>query len=93
MLLIIGRFRIKAGQAEAFRAFAKEVVENQKHVAGCLSFELLQDMAQDDTYMMLESWQDRPSLNRHFDTEEYISADAKLNEMLVEEADWQEYEI
>jgi quinol monooxygenase YgiN len=93
MILIIGRFTIKANEREAFQAFAKEAIEHSKQTAGCLSFEILKDIAKEDAYMMLESWQDRVSLNRHFDTEAYIEGDAKLSALLVGEAAWEEYEV
>jgi quinol monooxygenase YgiN len=93
MIIIIGRFQIKAGEKEAFLKFAKEAIEHQKHVKGCLSFEVLQDLVKQDAYVMLETWDDSNSLNRHFDTEAYLKADEILNDLVEGEVDWQEIEV
>ena len=93
MILIIGRFTIKANAREAFQTFARDALEHSKQTQGCLSFEILKDIAQEDAYLMLETWQDRVNLHRHFDTEAYIKGDALLNELVLGEPAWEEYEV
>ncbi|MFN8418875.1 MAG: putative quinol monooxygenase [Anaerolineae bacterium] len=69
MILIIGRFQVQAEQLEAFQQFARDLIPEARKAAGCLNFDLLQDLSQADQFVMLEQWLDRESLENNFNSE------------------------
>ena len=92
MLLIIGRLQIKAEQLTAFLAYAREVVEQERKVEGCIGFRILQDINQADHFVMMEQWRDQAALDQHLKSEAYARNSAKMDSFFAAEAEWLEFE-
>jgi quinol monooxygenase YgiN len=93
MLLIIGRFQVKRERLAEFQALARELVAEERRVPGCVGFELLQDVGQDDAIVMLEQWRDQAALDAHLSTDAYARNEARLSAFMVEDATWDEYVV
>ncbi len=92
MLLIIGRLQIKAEQLSAFLAYAREVVEQERKVEGCVGFRILQDINQADHFVMMEQWRDQAALDQHLKTEAYARNSAIMESFFAAEAEWLEFD-
>ena len=93
MLLIIGRFQVKSEQLAVFLDYAREVVKQERQVDGCVGFEILQDIAQPDHFVMLEQWRDQVALDQHLQSDAYASNSAKMESFFAADAQWLEYEV
>lgn len=93
MILIIGRFQVRSEQLASFQRLARSLVIEERRVEGCVGFDILQDVAQSDHFVMLEQWQDRAALDHHLASAAYTRNDAALNRFVVGEPDWAEYEV
>ncbi len=93
MILMIGRLQIQTDKVTDFQSFARETVEKERHVEGCIGFEILQDVIQADRFVMIEQWRDRAALDQHLSTSEFARSEASLIALLSAEADWSEYEV
>lgn len=93
MILIIGRFQVHADRLETFQQFASDLIPEARKAAGCLNFDLLQDLSQPDHFVMLEQWLDRESLENNFNSETYQIADDAMSSFVVDDPLWEEYEV
>ncbi|MBX3064929.1 MAG: antibiotic biosynthesis monooxygenase [Anaerolineae bacterium] len=93
MILIIGRFQVQVEQLEAFQQFARDLIPEARKAAGCISFDLMQDLSQPDQFVMLEQWEDREALENNFSSETYQIADDAMSSFVVEDPLWEEYEV
>jgi quinol monooxygenase YgiN len=93
MRLIIGRFQVHAEQLPTFLDYAREVVKEEQQVEGCVGFEILQDVAQPDHFVMLEQWRDQTALNRHLESDAYARNSAQMESFFAAEAQWLEYDV
>jgi quinol monooxygenase YgiN len=93
MILIIGRLRISEDKQANLAAFASELIVRERQVSGCLGFDILQDVSDQDSFVMLERWQDRVALNRHLESLDFSHNEEQFGSFLDGEPDWEEYEI
>ena len=93
MILIIGRLRVSPENQANFAAFARETIARERQVSGCLGFDILHDVSDQNIFIMLERWQDRTALNRHLDSLDFAHNEEQINKFLEGEPDWEEYEV
>lgn len=65
MLVVIGVARARAGRREDLLAAARAVVEAARDDDGCRSYGFYTDIADDDTVLSLEVWEDQATLDAH----------------------------
>lgn len=66
MIKIIANNYIKTDKVEEFINLAKGLVENTRTKdAGCIRYDLLQDIKNPQILTMVEEWEDQDSLNAH----------------------------
>lgn len=66
MIKIVAKSFIKADKVEQYVALAKKLVqETVKSDAGCIHYELFQDVSDLRILTMIEEWEDRDALDRH----------------------------
>ncbi|MEO8610854.1 MAG: putative quinol monooxygenase [Chloroflexota bacterium] len=92
MLLIIGRLQVWTEQGTAFLAYAREVIEQERKVEGCMGFKILQDINQADHFVMMEQWRDQAALDQHLKSEAYARNSTKMDNFFAAEAQWLEFE-
>jgi len=93
MILIIGRFQVHSERMAAFQVFAREVIEEERHVEGCVGFDILQDVTRADHFVMMEQWRDQTALNQHVGSDAYRRNETKMNSFMVNDAKWVEYDV
>ncbi|WP_394525428.1 putative quinol monooxygenase [Lacrimispora sp. JR3] len=88
MIKIIANNYIKADKVEEFIRLAKGLVENTRAKdAGCIRYELLQDIKNPQILTMVEEWEDQESLNGHANSshfKEVMAATADFSEKPAE---------
>lgn len=93
MILVMGRYNIDPEQREAFLTFARQLVGQERQQPGCLAFDIFEDVTTPNAFLMMEQWQDEGSLDAHTNSEDFERSDAALNEFIVGEPSWDEYQF
>lgn len=93
MLMYTGKFSIEPSERDSFLEFVREMVAAERKVAGCLSFDIYEDVLVKNTFLLVEQWEDEASLEAHTETDEYADNDDTLNNYVVGEPVWEEYEF
>ncbi len=75
MIKLVADNYIRADKLEEFLTVAKQLVQETKaHDAGCIRYELLQDVKDPLHLTMLEEWTDKDALAKHSQSAHFISA-------------------
>ncbi|AFA50075.1 hypothetical protein Awo_c33470 [Acetobacterium woodii DSM 1030] len=75
MIKVAAQNNIKADKIDEFIAIAKNLVaETRKYDAGCVRYELLQDVKNPQLLTMLEEWDDQEALNNHLLSQHFKDA-------------------
>jgi quinol monooxygenase YgiN len=74
-------------------AFAREVVVKARNTSGCLAFDIYEDVTTPNAFLMMEQWEHEEALDTHTSSEEFERNDAALNEFIVGEPSWDEYQF
>lgn len=67
-LNIVATFKIKSEFKSEFQTEFKKIVEGSRAEAGCLQYDLHQDINDANTYVFLEKWQSQEIINQHNQT-------------------------
>jgi quinol monooxygenase YgiN len=72
MIKIVAKNCIKADKVERFIALAKKLVqETLQNDAGCIRYELFQDLSNPQILTIIEEWEDQDALDRHTATKHF----------------------
>lgn len=79
MIKIVAQNYIKADKVEDFILLAKQLVRNtRENDAGCIRYELLQDVKNPQILTILEEWADQDSLDKHGASKHFKEAIAQF---------------
>ena len=90
---VIARVIAKATSVEQVRAILIGVVEPTRSEAGCLSYQLLQNLSQATDFAFVEEWATAEAERAHFGTPHISDALRKLVGLLAAEPDIQRYSL
>ena len=93
MILIIGHLRIAPQNRAAFIAYAREIIPRERQVPGNVSFDILHDVHDPNTFIMLERWLDRAALDQHLNSADFARNEEGISRFFDGEPTWDEYEI
>ncbi|MBI1259747.1 MAG: hypothetical protein GC204_19950 [Chloroflexi bacterium] len=93
MLMVTGKFAISADDREQFLEFITALVPVERSVAGCLSFDVYEDVLTPNTFFLLEQWEDEAALDAYTETDAYAEHDDTLTSFVIGEPVWDEYEF
>jgi quinol monooxygenase YgiN len=93
MILVMGRYTIDPAQREAFLVFARDLVAEERQTPGCIAFDIFEDVSTPNAFLMMEQWEDEDVLDAHTSSEEFERNDAALNQFIVGEPNWDEYQF
>lgn len=91
MVMITGRFDIQPEMRQEFLAFAHDLITHERGVRGCRSFDIFEDVAVANRFLMLEQWDNETVLDRHAESEAYAENDARLESFMAGEPMWDEF--
>jgi quinol monooxygenase YgiN len=93
MILVIGRYIIDPAQHEAFVVFARQLVARERQQAGCIAFDIYEDVTTPNACLMMEQWESEEALDAHTSSEAFEQSDSALNGFIVGEPSWDEYQF
>lgn len=71
MIRIIAEHIIKKECIEKYHQLAKELVEKSRAEAGCVSYELEQNIEDERVHVFVESWADQEAIDTHNQSEHF----------------------
>jgi len=79
MIKVVTQNNVKADKTDEFIVLAKKLVQDtRKYDAGCIRYELLQDVKNPQLLTILEEWDDQESLNKHLSAQHFKDAMASF---------------
>ena len=65
MITIVAKSVVLEGKAEEFKATARELITESQKEAGCLSYDLYQEVNQPNVLTFIEEWIDSEAIEKH----------------------------
>jgi Uncharacterized conserved protein len=94
MIKIIAQNYIKADKVEEFIILAKQLVlDTRENDAGCIQYDLLQDLKNPQFLTILEEWEDQEALNKHGASKHFKEAVAQFAAYTERPGDVHYYQI
>jgi quinol monooxygenase YgiN len=73
MVKVIAKFFVKEDKVEDFLKLANVLVEESRKETGCVSYNLLQDVSNPQTLIMVEEWESAKILKTHMASAHFTS--------------------
>ncbi len=73
MVKVIAKFFVKEDKVEEFLKLANVLVEESRKEEGCVSYNLLQDVSNPQTLIMVEEWESAGILKTHMASAHFTS--------------------
>ncbi len=86
-LKVVAQLEAKPGSAESLRVVLEALVEPTRAEAGCVRYELWQDLDRAERFFFVEEWASREAVDAHLGTEHVQSALAAFPDLLAAELD------
>jgi quinol monooxygenase YgiN len=62
---VVAKSEIKDGQTEAYKKLAAELAKETRKEQGCISYELFQDINNQNIFSFIETWENQDALDIH----------------------------
>ncbi len=83
MIKIVAKNYIKAEKVESFLVLAEQLVKDTRQKdAGCIRYELVQDVKEPGILTMLEEWEDQEALTKHMQAAHFKEATGQFADFL-----------
>lgn len=83
MIKIVAKNYVKADKLKEFLALAEKLVaDTRQKDAGCIRYELLQDLKNPQILTMLEEWESKEALDAHMTSSHFKSAMASFADFM-----------
>lgn len=79
---IVATLVVKAEYKDSVYEALKEVIAPSRQEAGNISYELHQDLANDNTYVFFEKWQSQQAVDTHNQSEHFKTLLSKIDNKL-----------
>ena len=94
MIKVVAKNFIKAEKVDAFISLAKQLVQDTRQSdAGCIKYELLQDIKDPLLLTMIEEWEDQESLNNHMAAKHFKEAVVSFTDFVEKPGEINFYKI
>ena len=81
MVKVVARSTVKPGKTAEFKAIAARLIAVTRKEKGCLSYELCQDVRNEQVFCFMEEWHDGDALAAHMQSKHFNSIVPLLNEI------------
>ena len=90
-LRVIAHFRAQPGRGADLKHVLVGLVEPTRKEAGCIGYELLENLEDTREFTFVEEWQGESALEAHFSTDHVASALQEFPRLLAQELDLRKY--
>ncbi len=93
MIIVTAMMHIKTGKKEAFILEAKDLISSTRKEEGCINYNLLANIEDENALVMLEQWKDIESLNKHMKTDQFLQFEVTIEPLLAKGVDIRSYSV
>jgi quinol monooxygenase YgiN len=68
MVFVVSKSVIKEGKTEEYKKLTTRLIEETRKEAGCISYDLCQDMSNPSILTFLERWESKEALDAHMNS-------------------------
>ncbi len=72
MIKVVAKSKVMTDKIETVLSMYEELVTSTRQEAGCIVYELYQDLEDPAVLTMIEEWEDKSSLDAHMKTEHFV---------------------
>jgi len=83
ILRIVATMNAPDGKADELRAVLESLVEPSRAEAGCLRYELLENLDDPNQFTFIEEWRDKDAIEAHAQTDHFKGGMGKLAGLLA----------
>ena len=85
MIKVIAKLLIKDGMVEELKSSVLELVAETRKEAGCIVYQLFQDLNNQKLFTFVEEWESTEDLDKHLNSKHFKEAGPKLTEILAKD--------
>jgi quinol monooxygenase YgiN len=87
MIVVIARVQTDAERRERLVEMGQALVLASRRDAGCLAYDLYEDVARENAFVVVEEWESREALDQHFATPHIAAFMGAIGNVVVEPPD------
>lgn len=87
MIKVIAKITVKDGMVEQFKSNVTELIAETRKEAGCISYQLFQDINNSNVLTFVEEWESMEALQQHMKAKHFLDIVPKLSELQEKETE------
>jgi len=91
MVKVLAKHFVKADKIDEFIELAKKLVEATITEAGCVKYQLFQDLKDPKILTIIEEWENKAALDKHMDSEHFLEIVPILSSFMEKPAEINSY--
>lgn len=93
MIIVTAMMHVRTGKKEAFILEAKDLISATRKEEGCINYDLLANIEDENALVMLERWKDNDSLKKHSKTDQFLQFEVAIEPLLAKGVDIKSYSV
>ncbi|MCL2142216.1 MAG: antibiotic biosynthesis monooxygenase [Methanimicrococcus sp.] len=93
MLIVTAKMKIKPGTEKIFLEKTKPLIEGSRAEMGCIGYGLYKSTEEDNTFMMVEQWQNQEIFDKHAASAHFKQFGADAGPLFAAELDIKVYSV
>lgn len=81
MIKVIAKITVREDMIDTLKSFIPELVAETRKEAGCISYQLFQEVNNKKVFAMVEEWESPEVLKKHMNSKHFQDAIPKLSEI------------
>lgn len=86
MFIVTAKCILIEGKTEQFKAIVETLIKETRKENGCISYNLYQDIKNQNILTFFEKWKSKNSLDRHMETKHFKDIAPKLRKLQKEDS-------
>lgn len=81
MIIVVSKSILIEGKVNEYKQQAAKLIEKTRKEAGCISYDLCEDIDNKNILTFIEKWEDKQALDAHMKTAHFVEIVPKLKEL------------
>ena len=81
MIFVVSKSLVKEGKTAEYKQHTVKLIEETRKEAGCISYDLCEDMDNPNVLTFIEKWENKQSLDAHMKTAHFTEIIPKLRDL------------
>jgi quinol monooxygenase YgiN len=81
MIFVVSKSIVKEGKTAEYKQLTVKLIEETRKEAGCISYDLCENIDNSNILTFIEKWEDKQSLDTHMKTTHFMEIVPKLKDL------------